>query len=116
MANTYTQLYLHFVFAVRYRRALISESFRERLEGYLASSTRQAGHHVHALYAMEDHMHMLLRYKVTDHIPDLFNASRADRAGGSTRKSSPAPTSTGRKGTAFSRTGPIAWMLSRPIS
>lgn len=35
MANTYTQLYTHLVFAVKNREALIKESFREEVEKYM---------------------------------------------------------------------------------
>lgn len=71
MANTYSQLYLHFVFAVKYRMATIEEPVRERVEGYLATLIRNEGHHIHALYAMPDHVHLLVGYKVVQPIPDF---------------------------------------------
>lgn len=72
MPNTYSQLYLHFVFAVKYRRATIEEKIRERIEGYMATLTRNEGHHVYALYAMPDHVHLLIGYKVTQPIPEFI--------------------------------------------
>ena len=35
MANTYIQLYVQFVFAVKYRQNLISEKHREAIEKYV---------------------------------------------------------------------------------
>ena len=35
MANTYTQLYIHLVFAVKYRDAVIDKSWRENLYQYI---------------------------------------------------------------------------------
>jgi REP element-mobilizing transposase RayT len=32
MSNTYTQLHIHFVFAVKYRQATIASSWREELQ------------------------------------------------------------------------------------
>lgn len=71
MPNTYSQVYLHFVFAVKYRKATIEEPIRSKVEGYMATLTRNEGHHVHALYAMPDHVHLLTGYKVTQSIPDF---------------------------------------------
>jgi REP element-mobilizing transposase RayT len=35
MSNTYTQLYIHFVFAVKYRKATIEEEWEDRLQKYI---------------------------------------------------------------------------------
>lgn len=77
MANTYSQLYLHFVFAAKHRSALIAESIRSRVEGYMASVARAEGHYVHALYAMPDHVHLLVGYSITQSIPDFVRLIKA---------------------------------------
>jgi len=38
MANTYTQIYIHVVFAVRERESLIKPEWREELFKYIAAS------------------------------------------------------------------------------
>ncbi len=60
MANTYTQLYTHLVFAVKYRQALIRPSFREETERYMTGLLQQKGHKLLAIYLMPDHAHILI--------------------------------------------------------
>ena len=60
MANTYTQLYTHLVFAVKYRKALIRPSFREETERYMTGLLQQKGHKLLAIYLMPDHAHILI--------------------------------------------------------
>ncbi|MGE9313572.1 transposase [Niabella sp. CJ426] len=35
MSNTYTRIYIHVVFAVRYRRALIEQAWEDQLHKYI---------------------------------------------------------------------------------
>lgn len=60
MANTYTQLYTHLVFAVKNREALIQEQFREEVEKYMTSILQNKGHKLLAIYLMPDHAHILI--------------------------------------------------------
>ena len=60
MANTYTQLYTHLVFAVKYRQALILSSFREEVEKYMTTILQEKKQKVLAIYLMPDHAHILI--------------------------------------------------------
>lgn len=60
MANTYTQLYTHLVFAVKYRQALILPSFREEVEKYMTTILQEKKQKVLAIYLMPDHAHILI--------------------------------------------------------
>ena len=60
MANTYTQLYIHLIFAVQNREAAVSEPVRERLQQYLCGIAREAQHKPLAIYCMPDHLHFLV--------------------------------------------------------
>ena len=60
MANTYTQLYIHLVFAVKYRQALIKPSFREEVERYMTGIIQKKKHKLLAIYLMPDHAHILI--------------------------------------------------------
>lgn len=71
MANTYTQCYLHLVFAVKNRQALIAKEWREELEKYITGIVQNHGHKMLAIRAMPDHIHIFMGYKVTHLIPDL---------------------------------------------
>ena len=60
MANTYTQLHIHLVFAVKYRQSLIHPSFREEIERYMTGILQNKGHKLLAIYLMPDHTHILI--------------------------------------------------------
>jgi putative transposase len=72
MANTYTQLYIHFVFAVKNRKALIAKSWRDELEKYITGTVQDEGHKMLAIKTRPDHAHIFIGYKPTQLIPKLI--------------------------------------------
>jgi putative transposase len=72
MPNTYTQVHLHVVFAVKYRRALIYAEWKDRLHHYMIGILHQHGHRVLALNSMPDHVHLLFGYNIRQALPDLM--------------------------------------------
>ena len=60
MANTYTQIYLHVVFAVSGRACAISRAHREELQKYITGIVTRQGQKLIAVYCMPDHTHVLL--------------------------------------------------------
>jgi putative transposase len=60
MANTYTQIYLHVVFAVSGRARVISSAHREELQKYITGMVTRKGQELIAIYSMPDHTHVLL--------------------------------------------------------
>ena len=74
MANTYTQCYFHLVFAVKYRRALISKKWNEQLEKYITGIVQSEGHKLLAIGTMPDHIHILIGYDVNKLIPKIVEA------------------------------------------
>ena len=79
MADTFTQLHIQIVFAVKYRNGLINESFRESLQKYMTTAMQSMGHKVLAIYCMPDHCHILIGYDpkvaLSDSVKDLKTAS-----------------------------------------
>ena len=65
MANTYTQIYLHVVFAVSARACVISPARREELQKYITGIVTRKGQKLIAIYCMPDHTHLLLGLKPT---------------------------------------------------
>src|SRR6266480_563066 len=63
MANTYTQIYLHVVFAVSGRACVISSERREELQKYITGIVTRKGQKLIAIYCMPDHTHVLLGLK-----------------------------------------------------
>ncbi len=77
MANTYSKIYLHGVFAVRYREALIPYSIQEDLYSYLGGVITRKGHTPIIIGGMPDHMHFLFGFSLDDKavsIPSLVKS------------------------------------------
>jgi len=60
MANTYTQLYIHLVFAVWGRYHLISEKHEEEIYKYMSGIIINKGNKIMIVNGMPDHVHILL--------------------------------------------------------
>jgi putative transposase len=71
MANTYTRSYFHLVFAVKNRAAIINSSWKNELEKYITGIIQNYNHKLIAIYAMPDHIHILIGYNVNQLIPEL---------------------------------------------
>lgn len=60
MANTYSQIYIHIVFAVKGRQNLIPERNREELQKYISGIIANQKQKLYAVYCMTDHVHLLV--------------------------------------------------------
>ena len=58
MANTYTQLYIQFVFSVQGRANLIKEDFRDELEKVMCGIVSNQKCKTYAIYCNPDHTHL----------------------------------------------------------
>ena len=72
MPNTYTQLYIQFVFAVKYRESLIKKEWKEELYKYITGIVQNNKSKMLAINGMPDHIHIFIGYKPTIAIPDLI--------------------------------------------
>jgi len=72
MANTYTQIYLHVVFAISGRACVISSARREELQKYITGIVTQKGQKLIAIHCMPDHTHVLLSLKPNSAPSDLI--------------------------------------------
>lgn len=71
MANTYSQLYIHIIFAVKGRQSLISENWKEEVYKYITGITTNKGQKLIAINGMPDHIHILIGLKPDKSISDL---------------------------------------------
>lgn len=71
MANTYTQLYVQLVFAVKGRNNFVQAYFREDLQKYMTGIVQNNGHKMLAIYCMHDHTHILVGLNPKQSIADL---------------------------------------------
>ncbi len=71
MANTYKKVYLHLVFAVKYRQALLHSDWRGKLFGYLFEAINARGNYAYIVGGYTDHVHIFFDYKGKELIEDL---------------------------------------------
>ena len=60
MPNTYTQLYVHLVFAVKYREALITKKWKAELHQYVTGIFQKNDHKMHQINSALDHIHIFI--------------------------------------------------------
>ena len=60
MVSTFTQIHIHAVIAVRGRESLIDPSWRVEMEQYITGIIKNNGHKLVCIYAMADHVHVLM--------------------------------------------------------
>lgn len=71
MANTYSQIQLHIVFAVKYRAALLDDSWRDELFAYMGGIIKNMGHHPTIVGGYRDHVHLCVGFKPSFIIPNV---------------------------------------------
>lgn len=72
MPNTYTQIHIHFVFAVKFRNGLINENFKISLYKYITGIIKNNDHKLLAIGGMPDHIHILIGFRATQSMSDLM--------------------------------------------
>ena len=81
MANTYTQIYIQLVFAVRDRASLIKPEWRDELFKYITGIFNNKGIKLIAIGGVEDHVHILFalvpNIALSDLVRDIKTASGA---------------------------------------
>ena len=77
MPNTYTQIYIHLIFAVENRDCFISSKIETKLYKYITGIIRNEGHKLLAINGMPDHVHILVNMKPTDSISTLVQAIKS---------------------------------------
>jgi REP element-mobilizing transposase RayT len=78
MANTYTQLYIHCVFAVKYRAALLHPDWDERVRLYIAATVQNAGHKMLAINNVPDHLHFFVGLNPDRSISEMLRLVKGD--------------------------------------
>ncbi len=77
MANTYTQIYIQIIFAVRGRENLIPPIHREELHKIINGIVSNRGQKLFAVFAMPDHVHLLVSICPNILISDLVRDIKA---------------------------------------
>ena len=71
MANTYTQIYLHLVFAVKNRACLIPREHRIELQKYITGVITNKKNKLLAIENEPDHIHILIALRPDTSVSDL---------------------------------------------
>lgn len=74
MANTYTQIHVHFVFAVKYRQAVIHTNWKNDLYKYISGIIKNNNHKVLAINGVSDHVHVLIGIRPAQSISELMKS------------------------------------------
>ena len=77
MANTYHQIYLQTVFAVKYRNAVLNKSWRNQLLGVIGNLINEAGCKTIIVNGVEDHVHCFFGLKPVVSVSELMKAVKA---------------------------------------
>ena len=77
MANTYTQLYVHVVFAVEGRQSLIQPEHNEELQKYITGIVSGQNQKLIAINNMPDHLHLLVGLRPDSSLSDLVRDVKA---------------------------------------
>src|SRR4030095_10896231 len=81
MAGTYLKIYIQTVFAVKYRLALLDESWEDRLQKYITAIVQNKGHKMLAINNVKDHIHVFFGLKPAQSISDLMKIVKAESSG-----------------------------------
>ena len=76
MANTYSQLYIHLVFAVKNRGCFIAPSWQQELYAYIIGIIENRHHKVYAIGGMRDHIHILVSMSPTQSVSELVQETK----------------------------------------
>jgi len=78
MANTFTQIHIHAVFAVQNRISLINQSWQDRLYKYIIAIIQKHEHKVLSIGGMPDHIHILFGFRPTQALSVLVQEVKRD--------------------------------------
>jgi putative transposase len=78
MPNTYTQLQIQLVFAVKYRAALIQKEWQVRLHKYITGIFQNNEHKMLQINSMPDHIHIFIGMKPHQAISSLVQNVKAE--------------------------------------
>lgn len=78
MPNTYSQLYIQIVFAVKGRQNFIIEAYREELQKYITGIVQANKQKMYVIYCMPDHAHLLVSMKPDLSISDLSRTIKSN--------------------------------------
>ena len=74
MSNTYSQLYLHGIFAVKYRKATLKKEWRPQMLAVIGNLINETGCTTLAVNGVEDHVHIFFGLKPSVSISEVMQS------------------------------------------
>ena len=78
MPNTFSQIYLQFVFAVKYRQSLVPKEHREELHKYVTGLVQHRKVKMLSVFCMPDHIHIFTGFKPVISISDFVKEIKVE--------------------------------------
>jgi|SRR5687768_881232 len=77
MANTYHQMYVQTVFAVKYRAAVIEKNWKHQLFAVIGNLIKETGCKTMIVNGVEDHVHCFIGLKPSISVSDVMKIAKA---------------------------------------
>jgi REP element-mobilizing transposase RayT len=77
MANTYHQIYLQLIFGVKYRRAVLDKSWRNKVQGVMGHLINETGCKTIIVNGVEDHIHCFVGLRPAVSVSGLMKTVKA---------------------------------------
>jgi putative transposase len=78
MSNTYTQIHIHVVFAVKNRVGIIHKDWSDELYKYITGIIQKNDHKLLIINGVEDHVHLFFGMRPTQTLSDLIQDVKAN--------------------------------------
>lgn len=78
MANTYTQMHIQCIFAVKFRQSIIQPIWKERLQQYITGIVQNCDHKMIAINSMPDHLHLFFGFRPNQSLSDLMKTVKGE--------------------------------------
>lgn len=78
MPNSYTQIHIQFVFAVKFRAPTISKEWKERLHQYITGIFQRNKHKMLQINSMPDHIHIFIGMRPQQSISSLIQIVKTE--------------------------------------
>jgi len=78
MANTYTQIHIHAVVAVKFRASVVMPSWKERLHKYITGIVQNNTHKMLSINSMPDHLHLFFGFRPVQSLSDLMRMVKGE--------------------------------------
>jgi REP element-mobilizing transposase RayT len=78
MANTFSQIYLQFVFSVKHRKCLIPKEHKEELHRYITGLVQRRNAKMLAVHCMPDHAHIFVGFRSSMSISDFVKEIKVE--------------------------------------